>query len=235
MKLYKLTDENGCTRGNTQWGEGVKHVAIGTKDGPLCSDSWIHAYEHPLLAVLLNRIHADFCSPQLWEAKGRIGKRDGQLKCCCRSLTTIRRMELPTITAEQRVRFAIACAWPQYTHRGWRAWALDWLSGKDRSKRAAAGARAAAAWAGAGAAAAMAAEAAGERAMAAEAARAAARAIAAAAAAMAAEAAGEAARADAAAWAAARAMAAAAEDFDLITCAEWAITDNSITELYVGA
>src|SRR5262250_2167785 len=96
--LYKLTDERGQTRGGTQWGEDVTHEALGADGRDLCSSSWIHAYEHPLLAALLNPIHADFQSPQLWEARGEIGKRDGQLKCGCRKLTTVRQIELPTIT-----------------------------------------------------------------------------------------------------------------------------------------
>jgi hypothetical protein len=40
MKLYKLTDEHGQTRGGTQWGEGVTHTATGTGT-ELCSDGWI--------------------------------------------------------------------------------------------------------------------------------------------------------------------------------------------------
>lgn len=30
MRLYKLTDEHGCTRNNTQWGPGVTHTAKGS-------------------------------------------------------------------------------------------------------------------------------------------------------------------------------------------------------------
>ena len=68
LTLYKLTNENGQTYNKTQWGEGVVHTADGT--GNLCSKRWIHAYADPLLAVLLNPIHANFHNPQLWEAEG---------------------------------------------------------------------------------------------------------------------------------------------------------------------
>ena len=94
MTLYKLTDQDGRTRagqaGETQWGLGVKHKATGKPGQALCTDGWIHAYKHPLLALLMNPIHAKICNPRLWECEGRIGKRAGQLKCGCRTLTTVR-------------------------------------------------------------------------------------------------------------------------------------------------
>ena len=238
VTLYKLTDAQGQTHGDgtnhTQWGAGVTHEAAGSTDGPLCSSSWIHAYEHPLVAVLLNPIHADLKNPQLWKCSGEIGKRDGPLKCGCRALTTVELLPLPEITTEQRVRFAIGCAWPQGS-AAWKQWAADWLRGKDRT--AAAEARAAAA---------EAAEAAAEAAAwAAEEAAAWAAEEAAAWAARAAAEAAEAAEAAAAAWAAAEAAAEAAEaaeaaawaaeaaaDFNLIAIAEWAISDQPIEALY---
>ena len=158
ITLYKLTDSYGKTWGNTQWGPGVSHS--GTGKGELCGPGWIHAYEHPLIAVLMNPIHADFKNPRLWEAEGEIAIRDGQLKCGCRTLTTIREIPLPSITTEMRVRFAIMCAkevcadfsWADFS---WNAWADRWLSGEDRSEAAAEAvwaAQAAAAWAAASAA-----------------------------------------------------------------------------------
>ena len=56
-KLYKLTDQNHQTRNNTKWGAGVTHTASG--QGDLCTAGWLHAYTSPLLAVLLNPIHAN--------------------------------------------------------------------------------------------------------------------------------------------------------------------------------
>ena len=148
MKLYKLTDGDGQTWGGTQWGPGVSHS--GTGKGELCGPGWIHAYEHPLVAVLMNPIHAHFKNPRLWEAEGEIAIRDGQLKCGCKALTTIREIPLPAITAEMRVRFAILCAREALTAadaacKAWNAWADKWLSGEDRSAAAAAKADAAAA------------------------------------------------------------------------------------------
>ena len=147
--LYKLTDGDGKTRNGTRWGPGVSHS--GTGEGGLCGPGWIHAYEHPLIAVLLNPIHSDFKTIRLWEAEGEVGVRDGQLKCGCATLTTIREIPLPEITTEMRVRFAILCAREASTAdaaeawKAWNAWADKWLSGEDRSA-AAARAAAYAAW-----------------------------------------------------------------------------------------
>ena len=142
--LYKLTDSCGKTRGGTQWGPGVSHS--GTGEGGLCGPGWIHAYEHPLVAVLMNPIHADFNNPRLWEAEGEVGLRDGQLKCGCKTLTTVREIPLPAVTTEMFVRLAILCAKEVCACRAWNAWADRWLSGEDRSE-AAARAAAEAAWA----------------------------------------------------------------------------------------
>ena len=148
--LYKLTDQDGKTRagqpGETQWGPGVRHEATGEPDQPLCTDGWIHAYESRLLAVLLNPIHANLADPKLWRCRGRIGKRDGQLKCGCRALTTVREIPVPQIIDKQHVRFGIACAWPTCEVPEWRTWARKWLTGEDRTAAAAAWTAATAAW-----------------------------------------------------------------------------------------
>ena len=132
IKLYKLTDSCGKTRNDTQWGPGVSHS--GTGEGELCGPGWIHAYEHPLVAVLMNPIHADFKNPRLWEAEGEVGLRDGQIKCGCATLTTVREIPLPAVTTEMRVRFAILCAKEVYACLSWNAWADRWLSGEDRTQ-----------------------------------------------------------------------------------------------------
>ena len=131
IKLFKLTDSDGKTMNGTQWGPGVSHS--GTGKGELCGPGWIHAYEHPLIAVLLNPIHADFENPRLWEAKGEVGLRDGQLKCGCKTLTTVREIPLPSITTKMRIRFAILCA-KEVCADSWNAWADKWLSGGDRTQ-----------------------------------------------------------------------------------------------------
>jgi hypothetical protein len=231
---YKLTDKDGYTRKNEAnqciWGENITHTAAG-KGSLLCTSDFIHVYRHPLIAAFMNPIHADFEKPLLWacEANGECA-HEGQLKSGFRSVTTLRLIDLPVISLEQRVRISIYCALKQYSEPSFVKWAQGWLDGSNRSTAAAtAAARAAAAATGAAAGAAAAeAEAAWA---AARAARAAEAAWAAEAAARAAEAARAAARAAAeAAWAAeaaARAARAAAEaEFDLLVIIKSVVEDG---------
>lgn len=133
--LYKLTTQDYKTRvgfpEETQWGVNVTHTASGK--GALCSNGWLHAYTHPLLAVLFNRMHANIDDPVLWECDGEIGITDRGIKVGCTRLTTIRTIPLPSITTEQRVHFAMLCALTIYDDPLFISWCNDWLSGKDRS------------------------------------------------------------------------------------------------------
>jgi len=137
MIYYKLTDENDRTRGRTQWGENVSHS--GTGAGELCSPGWIHAYTHPLLAVLLNPIHASFVNPHLWECEGSGAiKTDHGLKIGMQHCRTIKRIDLPVVSFKQRIRFGILCALTVYHEPSFVTWANAWLSGSDRSRYSAA-------------------------------------------------------------------------------------------------
>jgi len=238
LTVYKLTDQNGYTRrgqeGETLWGKQVTHTAS-VPGNALCTSQVIHAYRHPLLALLLNPVHAGIKSPQLWEAlTPEIVAYDG-LKLGVKSLTTTRKMfKKHPISAVQHVRFAIGCALSVYSEPNFVSWAHNWLDGTDRSVTAASAARAAAAVAAANTAGSAAANAAA--AAAANAAAAAAAANAAAAAAANANAARYvAANANAARYVAAAAGSAAnatataryaAADADMLTIAKWAMTDS---------
>lgn len=159
--LCKLTDSKDKTRNNTQWGENITHTTNGK--GDLCTNGWIHYYDSPLLAVLLNPIHGNFSNPHLWKVKvGEKTKKDNGLKFGSVSVTTIYRIELPKISTEQKIIFGILCSMAVYKNKKFTQWGKHWIDGTDRS-RAAAWAAWAAAWAAAGAAwAAWAAWAAGE-------------------------------------------------------------------------
>lgn len=137
--LFKLTDRDGFTRrgehNQTLWGEGVSHTAIGI--GGLCSSGLIHAYTGAALALLLNPLHANISQPRLWEAEGRIVATDNGLKVGCKTLTTVREIEVPEVSPEDRVKFAIYCALETHKDEGFKRWAEAWISGKDRSSYAA--------------------------------------------------------------------------------------------------
>ena len=127
---------------------------------------------------MLNPIHGNFKSPNLWKVKvGDIVKKDNGLKFGTTSLTTLKRVELPIITMEQRIIFGILCSMSIYKDEKFAQWGKHWIDGTDRSEAAWAAARAAAkAAAGAAAWAARAAAEAAEATRAARAAREAARA-----------------------------------------------------------
>jgi len=139
--LYKLTDEFGNTRNKTHWSEGVKHEIVKElRDNTrhLCSPHYLHAYENPLVAVFMNPVHARYFRPILWQATGWVQEREGQLKCGCFSLRVVRRVQLPEITLNQRVRAAIYCALTRPQADNFKHWANEWLSGRNRTQAAAA-------------------------------------------------------------------------------------------------
>lgn len=135
LTAYKLTDANDCTYGGMPWGPGVTHTASG--NGELCGPGWIHVYSDPLLAVALNPIHADFAEPHLWRCEvGGAEKHDCGLKSGYTEVTTVERMEVPTIPTAALVRWSITLALQVYSDAAFERWAQAWLSGEDRSERA---------------------------------------------------------------------------------------------------
>jgi len=140
-KLYKLTDAQGRTRAGEDneltWAVGVEHKTAGTGTR-LCSSDVIHAYEHPFIAVLMNPVHANFnpATMRLFVTEGEIVAHEGQLKCGVHALKVVEEIPVPTLTTEQRVKFAILCAKTSCT-----------AAEAARAARAAARAARAAAWA----------------------------------------------------------------------------------------
>ena len=167
MKIYKLTNREGCTRGGTQWGPGVRHEAKDPRNGGLCGPGWIHAYEDPLLAVLHDPIHGRYLrhGARLWECETDDADplREGQMQIGVWSLTTMREIEVPQPSLEQRVRYAHLCAGRTCDRQwgGWARWSTDQfdrsshsatLAAEEAATRAAAGAALAEEAAAAGAA-----------------------------------------------------------------------------------
>lgn len=143
MRLYKLTTQDNMTQNNTLWGPGVTHAAK-ESGGGLCSGSWIHAYSHPLVAIIMNPNHANIKNPKLWLASGNPGCHGGQLKLGCKTLTTVRELSLPKISTEHLIVFAIDLSLRVFDDIVFALWANAWKSGTDRSCAAARAARAAA-------------------------------------------------------------------------------------------
>ena len=139
--IYKLTDKSMQTHNGFQWTLNKTETADGK--GDLCGPGFLHAYTDPLLAVLLNPIHANIDSPRLFRADGTIKKTDHGLKAGCMEMTLLEELPLPAINSVQRIAFGILCAKEVCKDADWVTWADNWLSGKDRTAEAARAARAA--------------------------------------------------------------------------------------------
>lgn len=125
--VYKLTDAEMMTDRGRCWELGVEKT--GSLEYPL------RASTHPLLAELLNPIHDDFGSGRrLFRGRGVVAARYYGLYVDCKNLTLVKELHLPVITAKQRVRFAILCAWDVYRGAKWRTWARKWLEDEDKSR-----------------------------------------------------------------------------------------------------
>jgi len=151
MNYVKLTDQNLKAHDGFQWEIGKWVTTSG--EGELCTEGWLHCYSHILLAVLLNSIYGDIKNPRAWKVQVRGKKKiDCGLKYGFTKMRLLEELPLPEITTTQRVAFGILCALEVYKEPRFVEWAQNWLSGKDRSQKAAeaawaAGAVAEVAWA----------------------------------------------------------------------------------------
>ena len=99
MKLYKLTDGKGATRRNMVWGPGVTNSVAPRVDGlprlgtpQLCTSDVIHAYVHPLQALLYRDNHGyGGVNVKCWEAEGVVVAY-ATTKVGVEALTTIKPM-----------------------------------------------------------------------------------------------------------------------------------------------
>lgn len=133
---YKLTTQEMTTYLGFKWELGVRQETSG--NGDLCSAGWLHYYSDPLLAVLHNCIHADIQAPRLFKAEiGPDQKDDRGMKAGTTKMTLLKELNLPEVTAEIRIRYAIGCALAVYKKPQFREWAERWLDGTDRSYGAA--------------------------------------------------------------------------------------------------
>ena len=133
---YKLTDLEMRTYKEFQWELGKWYETTG--EGDLCSSSWLHFYNNPLVGLFMNPAHADIENPRLFraEVEGEVLDDHG-LKCGYSRARLIEELTVPQISPVQRVRFAILCAKEVYKEKEWNRWADNWLSGKDRTKESA--------------------------------------------------------------------------------------------------
>ena len=137
MIIYKLTRQDRTTR------DGFKYPPKGNKlpelngEGGLCSGGFYHGYANPLLAALHAPIHVDSDYTKMIEIEVSEVYAPNQMKLGFTTGIVGRVIPLPKITDEQRKRYTIGCVCSVYQKKFFRRWANSWISGRDRSRRAA--------------------------------------------------------------------------------------------------
>ena len=121
-----------------QWKIGETKTTSGNSN-ELCNNQFLHYYHDPLLAILLNPVHANIDNPRLFEVEAEgIHLNDKGLQGGCTQLTLIRELELPKVTTLNRIAFGILCALEVYRETNFVEWANSWLIGENRNYNAAA-------------------------------------------------------------------------------------------------
>jgi hypothetical protein len=136
MKFYKLLTQDMTSHKDTKW-ELNKTITVTKEGNQMCTDQVLHCYNHPLLAILFNPLHADISNPRLFEINvNAIVNTDG-LKYASKSQTLIKELTIPEISLEQRIEFAIRVAKLVCKDTNWNTWADNWLDKSDRTKESA--------------------------------------------------------------------------------------------------
>jgi hypothetical protein len=128
---YFITDREGKDWQGRQWGEDVSHTE--TND-----NYYFTCYQSPTVAALMVAANDEYKNHRLWVAEpfGDITNYD--YREISTGMKTLREVETPTLTIEQRITFGIVCALNTVEHALFQQWGFNWLKGKDRSKEAAA-------------------------------------------------------------------------------------------------
>lgn len=135
MTYIKLTREDGTTRKGMRWDVGVTNRATGAGNR-LCSDGVLHVYDTPEQAAFMRFAHCDSYT-RAWEVESEDeGVTDGT-KRGSKSCTVVQEIQLPKITTEQRVEIAVRASLLVYADAAYAEWANKWLSGEDRTAKAA--------------------------------------------------------------------------------------------------
>jgi hypothetical protein len=137
---YKLLTQDMKTRkgkyNEMDWSDvGEWHEANG--EGGLCTAGMIHDYDDPWIAVVMNPAHAAIHNPVMYETERDGPTETDGLKCGCKRLRLVRRVDIPDVPRVQRVAFGILAAMQVCHDDVWLTWARAWLSGEDRSSTSA--------------------------------------------------------------------------------------------------
>lgn len=131
IEVVKLTYPNRTTRNYVHWEVGkTNKVEWG---GEMCRPGCLHGYQSLELAVLAKDIHCPGHELALICTTPEIIADDG-LKIGMAEMTGVRWVELPKVTNEQRVEWAIKCSFLLPQPGAYMKWATAWLDGTSHSK-----------------------------------------------------------------------------------------------------
>ncbi|MEE8388533.1 MAG: hypothetical protein V3R65_08150 [Acidiferrobacterales bacterium] len=124
MRKYLLADVNGRSRRGTtievNYTNGKRQFG-----GDVVSRNIWECADTPLLAVMINPLHAECVCPRLFEIRG-FGQEQNEIH-------RIREIGLPKVLAEQKLAFAMYCVHSLAPDDAFAAWVERWLANVDRS------------------------------------------------------------------------------------------------------
>jgi len=136
MIVYKLIRQDRTTRYGFKYPPKGERLPELSGRGDLCSDGFYHGYAHPLLAVLHAPLHVEADYTKMIEIEVPEVYAPDQMKLGFTTGVVGKVIPLPKVTDEQKIRYAIGSACSICQKKSFREWADNWISGKDRSRRA---------------------------------------------------------------------------------------------------
>jgi hypothetical protein len=96
------------------------------------SEGWLHCYSDPLIAILLNPINENIQNPRLFEVEVDGKEAHCNMKYAYKKMRLMKEVNVPKITLEQKVKFAVLCALEICGDNKFTSWAKDWYGDKKR-------------------------------------------------------------------------------------------------------
>lgn len=125
MRKYLLVDDDGRSRRGGVIEAEAANASLQYRRQIISQNIWECA-ETPLLAVLINPLHAESVVPRLFELRGNMD--DDKFV-----LHRVREIVAPSVSPEQKLIFAMLCVRALTPDQLFSAWVDRWLSSTDRS------------------------------------------------------------------------------------------------------
>jgi hypothetical protein len=128
-RRYLMTDLDGRTRRGFRIETGRVDVRNAWNTDIVAENIW-ECGESPLLAVMANPVHVECVRPRLFQLSGNTVNNAGVAYF---QHHRIREIDIPSVSAEQKLVFAMYCVRTLSPEHAFAAWAERWLAKIDRS------------------------------------------------------------------------------------------------------